>query len=176
MKKNDVTSDLTIAQYKKLVEELNKEVDSLKTKLKTMEETSAKNIAIAENVNTKNVNAGTPVKSNSPPMETHAAKCSCGDNNNKNKELSDKKPDKDPKWRTMLRCLLQEKLDILKQIQKLKYNEQHLHYKIKLKESNNNLFKDFCHDDELLEHVSFFFNIFRFWMFFMMFISGTKSY
>lgn len=135
MKKNVVNRELTIPQYIKLVEELNRTIDSLRAQIQTQTQT-------------------VPVAT-----VTSTTTCSC---NSASSEPNGKteSPEKEPAWQAQLQSLLKEKHALQKQIQTLTNSEELISYRIKFKEASSSFIPNLCLDNEQLETVNRSFEIF----------------
>lgn len=132
MKKNVINCDLTIPQYVKLVEQLNKENEVLKEQLK--------NVAITSTV----VAETSAIVTETPAVvaETETTCTSCQG------EKVERKPQMDPHWRPILQSLLKEQWILSAQIFKLTNAEEVLSYRIMIKKQNEYIATGLSDEDE----------------------------
>ncbi|GLV42648.1 Kinesin-like protein at 67A [Carabus blaptoides fortunei] len=127
MKKNVVNRELTIPQYIKLVEELNRTIDSLRAQIQTQTQTV-------------------------PPATVTSTSCSCtSSNNNCEPNENIESPKKEPACNAQLQMLLKEKHALQTQIQALTNSEELIDYRIKFKEASSSYVSTLCLDNEQLE-------------------------
>lgn len=127
MKKNVLNCELTIPQYVKLVEQLNKENEALKEQLKNVPSTPA---VVAESVT------------------TICASCQG--------EKTEQKPQIEPHWKPILQSLLKEQSSLRVQILKLTNAEEVLSHRIILKKQTEYIATVFNDDDESQSVSNFF--------------------